>query len=192
MAHSTGPFTPDGQQRGPVSQALKSRGSFPSRGEPREDPQMQEINQGQQTSTRLYKERWGQATVWFFMVIFPTTFHLWEKSPGKNDTSPFSSRVLLSLLTALLGDFKPGGQFLFVVVQLSHVQLFAAPWTVAFQAPWSMRFPKWEYQSGLSFPSPWALLQSGIIPGSPALASGLFTTELSGKPRKNVVVDGIT
>ena len=138
MADSTGPFTPNGQQRGPVSQALKSRGSFPSCAEPREDPQMQGINQRQQTSTRLYKERWGQATVWSFMVIFPTTFHRGEKSPGKNDNSPFPSRVLLSLLTALFGAFKLGGQFLL----LSHVHLFATPWTVAFQAPLSMRFPK--------------------------------------------------
>ena len=146
MADSTGPFTPHGQQRGLVSQALKSRCSFPLPRWTREDPQLQEINQRQQTSTRLYKECWGQATVWFFMVSLPTTFYLWEKSPGKNDNSPFSSRVLLSLLTALFGDFKPGGQFLFAVVQLlSHVQLFATPWTVAFQAPLSMRFPKWEY-----------------------------------------------
>jgi len=43
----------------------------------------------------------------------------------------------------------------------------------------------------LSFPSPWALLQSRIIPGSLALAGGFFTTELPGKPGKNVVVDGI-
>ena len=42
-----------------------------------------------------------------------------------------------------------------VVVQLlSCVQLFAMPWTVAPQAPLSMRFPRQEYWSGLPFPSP--------------------------------------
>ena len=37
---------------------------------------------------------------------------------------------------------------------LSHVQLFAIPWTVAHQAPLSMGFPRQKYWSGLSFPSP--------------------------------------
>ena len=42
-----------------------------------------------------------------------------------------------------------------VVVQpLSHVQLFATPWTVAHQAPLFMGFPRQEYWSGLPFPSP--------------------------------------
>ena len=37
---------------------------------------------------------------------------------------------------------------------LSHVQLFATPWTVAFQAPLSVGFSRQEYWSGLPFPSP--------------------------------------
>ena len=37
---------------------------------------------------------------------------------------------------------------------LSRVQLFATPWTVAYQAPRSMGFSKQEYWSGLPFPSP--------------------------------------
>ena len=41
-----------------------------------------------------------------------------------------------------------------VVYSLSCVQLFATPWTVAHQAPLSMRFPRLEYWSGLPFPSP--------------------------------------
>ena len=35
---------------------------------------------------------------------------------------------------------------------LSHVQLFATPWIVAHQAPWSMGFSRHEYWSGLPFP----------------------------------------
>ena len=38
---------------------------------------------------------------------------------------------------------------------LSHVQLFATPWTVACQAPLSMGFPRQEYWSGLLFPTPY-------------------------------------
>ena len=37
---------------------------------------------------------------------------------------------------------------------LSHVQLFATPWTVVRQAPPSMEFSRQEYWSGLPFPSP--------------------------------------
>ena len=40
------------------------------------------------------------------------------------------------------------------VWSLSHVRLFGAPWTAAHQAPLSMGFPRQEYWSGLSFPSP--------------------------------------
>ena len=38
------------------------------------------------------------------------------------------------------------------VKSLSHVQLFATPWTVAYQASQSMEFSRQEYWSGLSFP----------------------------------------
>ena len=40
------------------------------------------------------------------------------------------------------------------VKSLSRVQLFATPWTVAYQAPRSMGFSRHEYRSGLPFPSP--------------------------------------
>ena len=48
---------------------------------------------------------------------------------------------------------------------LSHVQLFATPWTVAHQAPLFMGFPRQEYWSGLLFLSPRDL--PDIEPGSP-------------------------
>ena len=43
------------------------------------------------------------------------------------------------------------------------------PWTVACQAPLSMRFSRQEYWSGLPFPSPGDLPDPGIEPGSPTL-----------------------
>ena len=56
---------------------------------------------------------------------------------------------------------------------LSRAQLFATPWTVAHQAPLSMRFPRQEYWSGLPLPPP------GVFPthGSnlPKLAGGFCT-----------------
>ena len=51
---------------------------------------------------------------------------------------------------------------------LDRVQLFAAPWTSAHQAPLSMGFPRQEYWSGLSFPPPGDLPNPGIKPVSPA------------------------
>ena len=40
------------------------------------------------------------------------------------------------------------------VKSLSHVRLFATPWTVAHQAPLSMGFSRQEYWSGVPSPSP--------------------------------------
>ena len=62
---------------------------------------------------------------------------------------------------------------------LSHVWLFVTPWTVACQAPLSMRFSRQEYRSGLPFPSLGDLPHPGIKPTSLAstvLAGGFFTT----------------
>ena len=66
---------------------------------------------------------------------------------------------------------------------LSHVQLFATPWTVAHQAPLAMEFLRQEYWNGLSFPPPGDLPNPGIKLESPALAGSVFTTELPGKLR---------
>ena len=50
---------------------------------------------------------------------------------------------------------------------VSHVRLFATPWTVAHQAPLFMGFSRQEYWS--AFPSPGDLSNLGIEPRSPAL-----------------------
>ena len=62
---------------------------------------------------------------------------------------------------------------------LSHIWLFSAPWTIAHQAPLSVRFPRQEYWRGLPFPSPGDLPDPGIKPTSlvsPALAGGFSTS----------------
>ena len=71
---------------------------------------------------------------------------------------------------------------------LSHVRLFATPWTVFHHAPRSMEFSRQEYWSGLPFPSPRDLSDPEIEPGSPAspaLAGGFFTTKPPEKPEEN-------
>ena len=45
---------------------------------------------------------------------------------------------------------------------------FCDPVDYSCQAPLSMGFSRWEYWSGLPFPSPWDLPNPGIEPGSPA------------------------
>ena len=60
-------------------------------------------------------------------------------------------------------------------VVLSHVQLFATPWTVARKAPVSMEFSRQEFWSGLPFPSPGDLPDPGTKPKPPALAGRFFT-----------------
>ena len=57
----------------------------------------------------------------------------------------------------------------FFFKSLSRVRLFVTPWTIAYQAPLSMGFPRQECWSGLPFPSPGDLPDPGIEPGSPAL-----------------------
>ena len=58
------------------------------------------------------------------------------------------------------------------VKSLSCVQLYATPWTVACQVPPSMGFSRQDYWSGLPFPSPGDLPDSGIEPWSPTLQAG--------------------
>ena len=68
------------------------------------------------------------------------------------------------------------------VKSLSRVQLFATPWTVAYQVPPSMGFSRQEYWSGLPFPSPGDLPDPGIESGSPSLQADALTSEPPGMP----------
>ena len=61
----------------------------------------------------------------------------------------------------------------------SRVRLFTTLWTVAHQAPLSMGFSRQEYWSGLPWPPPGDLPDTGIKPASlvsAAVAGRLFTT----------------
>ena len=66
-----------------------------------------------------------------------------------------------------------------ILCSVSWSCLFVPGWTVAHQAPPSMGFPRQEYWSGLPFPSPGDLPNSGREPmslASPALEDGFLTT----------------
>ena len=66
------------------------------------------------------------------------------------------------------------------VKSLSHVQLFAIPWTIAYQGPLSMGLSRQEYWSGLPFPSTEDLPNPGTEPGSPALQAEALPSETRG------------
>ena len=68
------------------------------------------------------------------------------------------------------------------VKSLSHVGLFATPWTVACQAPPSRASSRQVYWSGLPFPSPGDLPNPGIKPRDPALQTASSPSEPKGKP----------
>ena len=69
-----------------------------------------------------------------------------------------------------------------MVQLLSRVQLLQPHGLQPARLPLSMGFSRQEYWSGLPFPSPGDLPDSGIEPGSPALQADSLPSELRGKP----------
>ena len=61
------------------------------------------------------------------------------------------------------------------VCVLSHVCLFATPWTVTRQTPLSMEFSRQEYWSGLPFPTP------GNLPDPRTKLASLKSLALAGR-----------
>ena len=75
-------------------------------------------------------------------------------------------------------------QDLYVCAQsLSHVRLFATPWTVAHQAPRSMAFSRQEYWSGLPFPPPGESSRPRDWTRVSCIGRWFFTTPPPGKPQ---------
>ena len=72
---------------------------------------------------------------------------------------PRSKRLLISWLQSPSAVILEPKNINFCAM-LSHVQLFATPWTVAYQAPPSMGFSRQEYYSGVASPSPMTNLDS--------------------------------
>ena len=72
-----------------------------------------------------------------------------------------------------------------VCSDVSHIRLFATPWTVAHQPPLSLGFSWQECWSGILFPPPEHLSYPGIEPPSlmsPTLVSRFLTTSATWKP----------
>ena len=93
---------------------------------------------------------------------FPATYKPWDDAqPGFDQGINDRSNEVLKVKVK--------------VKSLSRVQLFAMPWTVAYQAPPSVGFSRQEYWSGLPFPSPQPNFQelSRAKSGNVRLSDGL-------------------
>ena len=79
----------------------------------------------------------------------------WVRSLGQEDPLEEGMATHSSTLAWRIPWTEPWWAMVYGVTEwLSRVLLFATPWTVAYQAPWSMGFSRQEYWSGLPFPSP--------------------------------------
>ena len=84
------------------------------------------------------------------------------------------------------GQWLRMNEYIYMPSCFSCARLFVTLWTVAFQAPLSMRFSRQEYWSGLPCPSPGDLPDPGMELKSlmsPALAGGFFNTSTT-SPRQ--------
>ena len=110
----------------------------------------------------------------------------WVASPFSKESSQPMDRTQVSLIVGRFFTSQATKEAFSnerkKVKSLSHVQLFATPQVVAYQASLSMEFSRQEYQSGLPFPSPGDLPNPGIEPRSPALQADTLLSELPGKP----------
>ena len=111
-------------------------------------------------------------TLFFFLGVYFYLAPVLNKQTVFLPWSPIVSRWISN--NKLLSEMK----------SLSPVQLFETLWSVAHQAPLSMGFSRQEYWSGLPFPSPGYLPNSGIEPVSSTFQADTLTSEPPEKPNK--------
>ena len=96
-----------------------------------------------------------------------------------------SIKFLIRVLLEFSSSFRLNNILLCVLSCISHVWLFATPWTVVLQAPLAMGVSRQEYWSGLPFPFPGDLPDPGIKPStptSPALQADSLPLSHQGSP----------
>ena len=104
---------------------------------------------------------------------------------GSPSGSPVSGILQARILEWVAIAFSNAWKWKVKVKSLSHVQLFATPWTAAYQAPPSMGFSRQEYGRGVPFPPSGDLPNPGIkpmFPVSPALQTNSLPLAPPGKP----------
>ena len=92
---------------------------------------------------------------------------------------PYNLKVLMSVIISLDPLMSPAllvsGILRVKVKSVSRVQVFVAPWTVAYEALPFMEFSRQQYWTGVPLPSAGDLPNPGIEPRSPALRADTFT-----------------
>ena len=123
---------------------------------------------------------------------------LYTHSPGKlphlNDPQPprsaqgghsYSSPVRGTISPSTYSPVEPSlltRSSVCVYQSLSHVRLFATPWTAAHQAPLSMGFSRQQYWNGWPCPPPGDLPDPGIEPTSPTFGQIFYHLSHQGNP----------
>ena len=120
----------------------------------------------------------------FVIDFLPKSNHLlisWLQSPS---TVILETTKRKSVTASTFSLYLPWSDLdaLVLCVLVSCVQLFATPWNVAHQVPLSMEFSRQEYWSGLAFPSPGHLPNTGIEPGTHESQADSLSSEQPGKP----------
>ena len=139
----------------------------------------QRVRHNWATLTSLHSDLWPLLQMKLYILSL-NMLTKWQKQ---------SFLLQLKYLEVHLASWKPESPWLCLsipeserkVKSLSCVQLFATPWTIAYQAPLSMGFSRQEYWSGLPLPSPANLPDPGIEPWSPALLTDTLPSEPPGK-----------
>jgi len=81
---------------------------------------------------------------------------LWDPIDGSPPGSPVPGILQARTLEWVAISFSNAWKWKVKVKSHSCVQLFATPWTIAYQAPPSMGFSRQEYWSGVPLPSPFS------------------------------------
>ena len=122
-------------------------------------------------------------TCGWFMSMYGGNYYHKKRSIGELGKKQNTDTLQLKLLLLCFIMHRNNSAALLCVCKLlSRVQLFATPWTVAHQAPLSMRFSRQEYWSELPCLSTGDLPDPGIKAGSPALQADSSLSEPPGKP----------
>ena len=108
---------------------------------------------------------------------------IWKMCSGQRWVEHGGAWYMVSVETkwASCRELFPAKSCFLPCAVLSCVPPCATPWTVAWQPPLSMGFPRQEYWSWLPLPPPEGLPKPGIelqCSASPGLAGGFFTTDL--------------
>ena len=104
---------------------------------------------------------------------------LCDPMDGSPPGSPVPGNLQARTLEWVAISFSNAWKWKVKVKSLSRIQLFATPWTVAYQAPPTMGFSRQEYWSGVPLPSPvwsregpyWRDLWAWLLP--PGMACNL-------------------